>query len=97
MRGNNQHLSFKTDTLSLGGLVSGVEVGSICADKLRDIIDHLGSLGSEELVYVGIGFNVHWIGDDVTHTHPTEVMARLVLHPMSAQVFDNIGEGCLRL
>ena len=59
MRGNDQHLSFKTDTLSLGSLVSGVEVGSICADELRDIIDYLSSLGSEELIYVGIGFNVH--------------------------------------
>ena len=84
MRSDNQHLSFKTDTLSLGGLVSGVEVGSICADKLGHVVDYLRPLGPEELIYISIGLNVHRIGDDIPHTHPAEIVTRLVLYPVGA-------------
>ena len=97
MRSDNQHLSFKTDTLSLGGLVSGVEVGSICADKLGHVVDYLRSLGPEELIYISVGLNVHGIGDDIPYTHPAEIVTRLVLYPVGAQVLDDIGEGHLWL
>ena len=49
---------------------SGVEVGSICADKLGHVVDYLRSLGPEELIYISVGLNVHGIGDDIPYTHP---------------------------
>ncbi|MCX4259642.1 MAG: hypothetical protein OSJ34_07980, partial [Muribaculaceae bacterium] len=97
MRSDDQHLTIKANGFPLCSLVPGVEVGTISANELRNIVDHLGSLGSEELVYICIGLNIYRVSDDVTHSHPTEVVARLVLYPVSAQVFDNVGEGCLRL
>ena len=75
-------------------LISGVEVGPIGSDELGNIVDHLGSLGSEEFIYVCIGFDIHRVGDNIPHPHLAEVVTRLVLYPMNAQVFDNVGKGC---
>ena len=50
MRSDDQHLPFKTDALSLGGLVPSVEVSSVGADELGNIVDYLCSLGTEELI-----------------------------------------------
>lgn len=60
------------------------EVGSIGADELRDFVDHFCSLGTEELICVGAGVDIHRIYDNVPNTHPAEAVAGLVLYPVDA-------------
>ena len=89
-------MAIKRNTLAFGRLVSRVQIGSVCSNELRNIVDDFGSLPVEEFKNGSVCFRIHRICNNVSNAHTAEVLAVRIFNSILTEVAHHISEGNLR-